>query len=363
MIPRQFRATALATLIACATGGAALAQGGAAAVTSVVEAWLASPHADSSAEAFRHWDEDGEVPGSCATCHSGLGFTSFLRSERATPGVIDHPVPLGATVDCAACHNSAAAALDSVRFPSGAEVAGLGPSAICATCHQGRASTASVVAATEGMDDDAVSPDLGFINVHYKAAAATLMGSQAQGGYQYPGKTYLGRFAHVAPLDTCTGCHQPHTLEVNLESCTSCHKGATEFTAIRMRPADADGDGDTAEGVAFELSGLTERLDAAIAAYAAEVAGTPIGYSPAAYPYFFADTDGDGALSAEEASYPNRYQSWTPRLLRAAYNYQYALKDTGAFTHNPHYVVQLLHDSLESLSEATDVDMSGLVRP
>jgi hypothetical protein len=32
---------------------------------------------------------------------------------------------------------------------------------------------------------------------HYAVAAATQAGSEAQGGYQYPGKTYVGRFEHV----------------------------------------------------------------------------------------------------------------------------------------------------------------------
>ena len=45
----------------------------------------------------------------------------------------------------------------------------------------------------------------------------------------------------------------------------------------------------------------------------------------------------------------NHYQSWTPRLLRAAYNYQYVSKDPGAFVRNPHYILQVLYDSLEDL--------------
>jgi hypothetical protein len=93
------------------------------------------------------------------------------------------------------------------------------------------------------------------------------------------------------------------------------------------------------------------------------VAKAPIVHSADAYPYFFNDTDGDGKLGEGEAAFPNRYQSWTPRLVRAAYNYQYVAKDTGAFTHNPHYAVQLLYDSLESLGQAVSLDMTGLVRP
>ncbi len=89
----------------------------------------------------------------------------------------------------------------------------------------------------------------------------------------------------------------------------------------------------------------------------------PIVYDGHTFPYFFADTDSDGAVSPGEAIFPNRYQSWTPRLLRAAYNYQFVAKDAGAYSHNPNYAIQLLHDSMTDLSEVVDVDISRLVRP
>jgi hypothetical protein len=46
-------------------------------------------------------------------------------------------------------------------------------------------------------------------------------------------------------------------------------------------------------------------------------------------------------------------------LLRAAYNYQWAQKDPGAFAHNGQYIVQVLQDSLEDLG----VDVAGMTRP
>ena len=36
-------------------------------------------HFAGSEEAFRHWDEDGEVPGSCSKCHSAAGLPSSLK--------------------------------------------------------------------------------------------------------------------------------------------------------------------------------------------------------------------------------------------------------------------------------------------
>lgn len=339
------------------------AQGSGPSLSEITEAWLASPHAQSDAEAFTHWDEDGEIPGRCAVCHSGTGAIDYVRGPMSTPGAIDHPVGIGSMVDCAVCHNSAAAALETVPFPSGSMVSDFGSAAICTVCHQGRASTQSVNASVEGTEDDVVSGDLGFINVHYAASAATLMGGAAQGGYQYDGKTYVERFAHVPPLNTCTGCHSPHSTEVVLDSCTTCHARVEDFAEIRMSRTDFDGDGDVREGIADPIADLHARLGQAIQIYSTEIAGAPVIYAPVSYPYFFADTNADGAVSEGEAAYPNRYQSWTPRMLKAAYNYQYVAKDGGAAMHNPHYVLQLLYDSLESLSEQIEVDMEGLVRP
>jgi len=75
------------------------------------------------------------------------------------------------------------------------------------------------------------------------------------------------------------------------------------------------------------------------------VLGVPIVYA-ANYPYFFDDA---GA----------RYTSFTPRLLNAAYNYQFVAKDPGAFAHNPDYVIQVLYDGLEDLG----ADVAGMFRP
>ena len=109
--------------------------------------------------------------------------------------------------------------------------------------------------------------------------------------------------------------------------------------------------------------GLHGKLHDAIKAYASKVIGTPIGYASTRHPYFFVDKDGDGRISDAEAVGDNRYQSWTPRLLKAAYNYQVASKDRGGYVHNPTYLVQLLHDSLMSLAEKVDLQTSKLRRP
>jgi hypothetical protein len=46
-------------------------------------------------------------------------------------------------------------------------------------------------------------------------------------------------------------------------------------------------------------------------------------------------------------------------LLRAAYNYQWYLKDPGAFAHNGKFMLQILIDALDDVGGSS----SGMVRP
>ena len=109
---------------------------------------------------------------------------------------------MNAVIACASCHVPEAEALDAVPFPSGTTVAGLGPNATCSVCHQGRQSGPAVARATSALAEDTVSPDLSFLNVHYGVAAAVMHGSEVEGGYQYPGLAYAGRFMHVPSANT-----------------------------------------------------------------------------------------------------------------------------------------------------------------
>ncbi|GGK45666.1 polyheme membrane-associated cytochrome C [Salinarimonas ramus] len=328
-------------------------------LAAIVEAWLASPHGDYHSQSFTHWNADGAVPPACAACHSQTGFLDHLGADGSAAGSIEAPSAINAPIGCASCHSAEAHALDAVTFPSGAVATDLGANAVCTVCHQGRQSGAAVARATDGLDEDAVAPDLGFLNVHYGIAAATLRGADVTVGFEYPGRSYAGTFTHVPSAATCVACHAPHTTQVETQSCFACHQGVDDVRAIRMRHANFDGNGDAAGGIGTEIEGLREKLAAAIRTYATEVAGTPIGYADR-HPYFFVDADGDGTIGDDETE---RYASWTPRLLKAAYNYQVASKDPGAYVHNPHYVLQILHDSLESLGETVAVDTAGIRRP
>ena len=334
--------------------------------------WAGSGHADSSAEAFRHWDGDGEISASCAQCHSTPGYQDYLGADGSAVGTVEAASELGSTVECTACHNPTAAQLDWVEFPSGVVIEDLGPEARCMTCHQGRSSTDDIdqaIVDAAAADDDTVSADLGFSNIHYYAAGATIMANKARGGYQYAGQTYDARFRHVDGADSCVDCHDPHSLEVQVDTCAECHAGVSapdDAKEIRMQASalvDYDGDGDTSEGIYYELVGVRAVLYAAIQAYGTEI-GAPICYDEHSYPYFFGDTNADGTCDASEANYGNAYHSWTGRLLRGAYNYQVAMKDPGAYAHNAKYIIQLLHDSAMDLNGAltTPADLSALAR-
>ena len=189
-------------------------------------------------------------------------------------------------------------------------------------------------------------------------AAATWLGAYGGAGYHYDGREYSGRFFHARPVSTCNSCHQPHTLEVEFEPCTTCHQGDSP-AAIRISRQSYDGSGDTSVGIRTDINNNADLLLDMIVDYGARIAGVPIIYDGHRYPYFFADANGDGMID-EAAGRPVTYNAWTPRMLKAAYNWKLVTADPGNFAHNPAYVLELLHDSIEDLSGPLGVDMDAL---
>jgi hypothetical protein len=332
--------------------------------------WQSSAHANVADEPFRHWDDLTEnpegVPTTCAKCHTSVGYQDHLGADGSEAGKVDAAVSaeLSQGIQCIACHNAVTISKTSVVFPSGVEIKDLGDDSRCMECHQGRESKVSIdkaiAAFGEDVDPDAVPASftddqgkdisLGFKNIHYYAAAATLYGSMAHGGYEYDGLTYDAKNTHVEGYDSCIGCHDPHTLKVKVDECSVCHEGIATVDDLKnirqvSSAKDYDGDGNLQEGIYYEIEGLQETLLAQIQAYAMDTAGAEIKYSPDTYPYF---------MGSDDKNYPN----WTPRLLRAAYNYQVSLKDPGAFAHGPKYIIELLHDSIADLGG----DVSTLAR-
>jgi hypothetical protein len=343
-------------------------------------------HFSGAGEPFRHWDAEGEVPAACVKCHTATGLPEFIKNggtvavtgsgSVVTVGVGNAEPSNGFA--CTTCHNDLTKftlyPVVNVPFPSGKSVTfstekddkgNLKPVAanVCLECHQGRESTATVNAAIKGLDDDKVDAKARFRNVHYFAAGASLFGTQAQGAYEYDGKKYVGKFAHTPGLDTCTGCHNTHELELRFDKCTTCHAGVKSPNEIRINTKDFDGDKDVKEGISAEVMALEAKLYDAMIAYSKGITKTAIAYNADVYPYFFKDTNGDGKADEKEAVSANGWSDWTPRLLRAAYNYQYIQKDPGVYAHNAKYALQVLYDALEDLGKKAKVDMTGLVRP
>lgn len=321
-----------------------------------ISEWARSGHSDASSEAFAHWDEDGAIPPVCATCHSGAGFRSFHGLDGSAPGPAQSPIPTGGVVDCDTCHNPGLGTVDEIQFPSGLmHPVSTTAEASCMSCHQGRAAGNMISEAIGALELDTPDPELGFTNPHYAVAASTWLGEYGGSGYQYDGQTYSGRFFHARPVETCVSCHEPHSLQVAEETCTTCHQDGTPDN-IRLSRLSFDGSGDLEKGIRADIASNAQRLNDLMAEYSATIAGIAMIYDGHSYPYFFADTNADGRIDETDGR-TVAYGAWTPRLLRAAYNWKFVTADAGAFAHNPHYVLELLYDSIEDLAQPLGYDI------
>jgi len=304
-------------------------------------------HFNRDGKAFHYWDKEKAIPAVCARCHAAEGVPQYLREGKNPPA----PHVKNAYA-CTNCHADMLTyerhKVDKVTFPSGIAVdSGFSDNNLCMTCHQGRESKASVDKSIAGRPLDTPDPKLAFVHVHYFPAGAVRYGTEAKVGYEFDGKAYAGRFAHIPGMDTCTACHDAHGGQLREERCVACHKDGKP-----QARADA-------------IKGQMKELYAGIQQYARNVGGSSIAFSAAAFPYWYNDTNGNGVVDADELNPRNGYKAYTPRLSQAVYNYTFVLRDPGAGYHNPRYAQQLLHDTLESLAQSgkAGVTMSGRQRP
>ena len=323
--------------------------------------WPISAHTNKDAASFRYWDTQGRVDQKCSKCHSSEGLPFFLLTGSTMPQ------PLSSGLFCTTCHNDTSEytiyEINSVTFPSGASSEGnTDDSNLCITCHMGSKSGKEIDILVAGWENDIVDEDLEFVDIHGAAPGATIYGDEAQGAYQYAAHSYFGLRNHTSNFGSCTNCHNPHQLDVNPEDCENCHSGydaGQPLSSIRFSIVDYDGNGNISEGIAEEIKSLQDYLYIALQKYASETAGSDIVYTSETAPYFFVDLNRSKVAEDEETNLTNRYTSWTPRLLKAAYNYHYTIRDSGGFAHHPKYIIQLLYDSLESLG----ADVGNLSRP
>jgi len=338
--------------------------------------WSTSGHAARNDEPFVHWNDTGSIPKDCAKCHSTPGFRDYLGADGTAVDVVENDVPVGTTVECTACHANEEKGILHDRtyalFPSGVKVEGLGPEALCMECHEGRASTKTVDEAITNSgvsSDDQPSSKLNFAytNAHYFTAGATQFGTVVKGGYQYAGKSYDARFAHIPGYNACQVCHEPHSLKVDLEACNTCHTGIKDPKNIRFYGSwvDYDGDGNIFEGIYYEIETYQQRLYDTIRSYARDVIGKPVAFDGDTYPYFFNDRNENGMVDSDEADFSNGYKSFSARLFRAAYNYHLSIKEPNSYAHNGKYIIELLYDSIEDLNSKVGNGQAkgGVTRP
>ena len=323
----------------------------------LISAWARSAHADASAEAFTHWDGEGEIPANCAACHSGAGFRDFHGLDGSAPG-IEGPTPVGGVVDCDTCHSPGLGEIAAITLPSGIEhPVAPGAQSACMTCHIGREAGVSVTKAVGEKDADTPDPSINFVNPHYALAGAMRLGSIGGGGFEYPGKSYSGLFFHARPINDCASCHDPHTLTVAEQTCLGCHESGAPG-AIRISRISYDGSGDLSKGIRSDIEANSALLLKTIQDYSVDIAGAPIVFEHS-YPYFFLDADRDGRGDRIDGK-PQTYKSWTPRMLKAAYNWKFVNADSGAFVHNPQYALELLYDSIEDLAGPLNIDIETM---
>ena len=299
-------------------------------------------HGDYQSQAFL--DPQNAV---CAKCHSGSEFVKLTEGLPYSTTNADDSVTYNLSanqarvVGCASCHDltakdsSGAFALGPRRifktadgtqtttytFPSGKSVdlSADPDDMLCITCHSGRESGSAVDAEiAAGPQADGTYK---FVDIHHYAAGATFYGDAVKGGYEYPGKSYVGQFIHSpSGLRTCTACHMgdtaDHTFIPSYSLCSACHGGSSL---------------DTLEGPPAVLRSNVEALKSQLLTLL---------------------TDGGVVYSN---SYPYFTNITTPAQLKAAYNWQFADQDPASFVHNGSYIEQLLYDSIADLGGTTSI--------
>jgi hypothetical protein len=130
-----------------------------------------------------------------------------------------------------------------------------------------------------------------------------------------------------------------------------------------MTGTDFNGNGDTTESVQAELESIATAMLSQMQTVAVSTTGGSLCYDGAAYPYWFkhaGTTPTGGVCDAGESSASSKaFKNWTPKLLKAAFNYQFYHKDPGAWAHNPDYSAQILIDTAADLG----ANVSAYVRP
>jgi hypothetical protein len=289
-------------------------------------------------------------------CHSGVGFlqSQELGLEVATPGYSDLLTETDwEAIACAVCHDPHDASdghphqlrdVGPVTLLNGEMVTEGGYGKLCMNCHVSRRDA-----------DEYVEEYHRHYGPHYSNQTDMLVGTNA---VEY-GKR-IRRSTHLyAVEDACAGCHMQsvprtidgednpifthagghtfkpvydngtpddHSDDVDLTApCVSCHGPMTTFDIPRD---DYDGDGKV-EGVQTEVEGLMHALALAL---------PPL----------------------DEATVEVT-EEYTPKQLKAAYNFKFVEEDGSHGIHNTQYAVGILKAAIEDLTGRVVVE-GGSVR-
>jgi hypothetical protein len=230
-----------------------------------------------------------------------------------------------------------------------------------------------------------------YQNPHDLGAAATFLGADAAGYYQYPltyettPKTnpYKNQAAHAGFL--CTDCHDAHalaipsTLDCSALSCHHGHAGTSDQTMNGLKGKSGLWYmGGTDQGVYANYTQMMAKLYTAIQQYSLAKgnvgAGTSVicfNQSDASHLDFFVGTglgQTDGTCpSSTPWGQAGSNTAYTPRLLRAVYNYKFLVQDPGAWAHNPKYITDVMYDAIKDLNQgipvASQINTTGWTRP
>ena len=297
----------------------------------------------------RHGTQDaqvlwGDTTVTCITCHGPHDKGAEGRGADGTIGYSNIRVPVMLSFNSRFTGGATNRMMDGTPIPAGA-----GKGIICLFCHQGRESGFTVYKyiQTRGVPDPYATPTAALsagsssTNSHYLAGGALLWSKNAwEFLFNNVPQSYTnGNASHQGV--NCTGCHMSEANADNTEGghtwrpridgpCQDCHPGMTDYkTYPNLHGGDYDGDG-VVKPTAQEIDGLIAQITAALAA-------NNIKYDPSTNPYFFPIVGNS--------------ISWTVNLNTASYNLNEVFKSANAlYVHNPMYVIQVLRDSLQSIT-------------
>jgi hypothetical protein len=236
-----------------------------------------------------------------------------------------------------------------------------------------------------------------YYSPHELGAAATYYGANAAGYYEYPvtwdpsplatTKQYLRLGGHATNNAPCTSCHDAHALAIpttfdcSAQACHKTHSSTPPLPNQQMGSLKARTGfwymGGTDQGVYQNYVQMMAKLYTAIQQYSLANgnvgAGTKVicfNQSAASHQDFFVGTavgQSDGACSTTVWGAGGSNTAYTPRLLRAVYNYKFLVQDPGAWAHNPKYVTEVMYDAIRDLNmgipAGSQIVMTGWTRP